>query len=431
MNGLARLLHESGKTVTGSDCTETPLIAELRENGITVNKAHHENNLPEGCELVIVSHAIDTENLELIDAQSKKIPILSYPEAVGLFSRNYYTICIAGTHGKTTVTALIANILLKANFDPTVIIGSKMKELGDKSARLGKSKYLILEACEYRRSFLNYLPDVVILTNIDLDHLDYFRDKEDYTSAFQEFISQIHDEGSLIYNADDETSKEIAAKLNIQTIAASSRDKEETYFIKDEKVYEKGIKIGEIALRIPGLHNRKNALLAIALGRALHIDMPVIGKALHKFRGAWRRFEQKGYIGNTIVIDDYAHHPAEIAATLEAARERFHGKRIACVFQPHQFSRTKYFLKDFAHAFKNADAVIIPNIYRARDTEEHIKNISVQDLINELQENKIPSCNGESLEKTISLLRRQHSNYDVIITMGAGDVWTIASELTK
>lgn len=438
VSALARLLQEQGHTVTGSDTETSATTESLTTAGISVTIGHRRENLTAKGDLpnlVIHSLAIDASNPELKEARFKKIPVLSYPEAVGRLSENFYTIAICGTHGKSTITAMISKILIENNFDPTVIVGTKLKELKGENYRLGKSKILVLEACEYKRAFLNYHPKAIILHTLDPDHLDYYRDFNDYLQAFGEFANRLPVDGYFFANLDDEDVHQILQVLQNKKFPShnvftySSQYASSDFYLMGGKIIQRNARVGELNLKIPGQHNRSNALAAFALGAILGIKPADILKSLNHYEGAFRRFELKGKLGKTLFIDDYAHHPTEIKATLQAARERFPKEKICVVFQPHQYNRTKNLLKEFAASFQDADEVIISNIYEVRDRKEDMQAVSAEKLVQAIRKNHPHVQDGEGMEATGEWLKKHAKKFDVIFTMGAGDVWKIAEKL--
>ncbi len=389
MSGLARLLKAQGFEVSGSDNTRSSTIDELEEEGFGLSLGHDAHHLDEDTDCVIYSEAIPETNRELQKARELGIPTLTYFQALGEVSKNHRVIAVAGSHGKTTTTAMLALILEAADKDPTVIVGSKLKEFGNKNVRIGESDLFVVEACEYRRNFMSLKPDLLGVTNIELDHLDYFKDQADYENAFNQF-------------------------------AAQSR---EVLWPEDSSEYE-----GEVG--VPGDHNLRNAGMAAALARRLGASENAIASALAAYQGAWRRFEYKGdTLYGAKVYDDYAHHPTEIEATLAGAREKFPDARIVAVFQPHQYSRTAALFDEFAGAFTDADEVIIPNIYAARDTEEDKRSTSAEALAEAIAEYHDNAHHEAGLENTASYLEDSLEEGDVLIVMGAGDVNEIIPQL--
>lgn len=423
VSALAQIYLHQGNQISGSDQKSSDLIEKLQQSGAKIQIGHSETNISDQ-DLVIYSPAIPPDNPELLAAREKGIECLSYPQALGRFSEDYFTIAIAGTHGKSTTTAMTALSLTAAGLDPTVIIGTKVFEFNNQNYRVGKSKILVIEACEYRDSFLNFHPDILAITNIEPDHLDYFKTAENYYKTFQNFAAQIKPNGHVIRTEE--------------------------------------LQIQPLNLKVPGEFNIKNANLALKIGKILNIDQTKQIQTLENFRGTWRRMEFRGCKGNTDFYDDYAHHPTEIRATLRAFREKYEPEaKILTIFQPHQYSRTIELFDDFAKSFEDTTEVIIPNIYRVRDSESDIAKISAQTLaekinevekqrIDEIQGNKertpepynnirrqessavdagdrdsllfLKAKDGGGLEATKQWLSTHYQNYDLVITMGAGDV---------
>lgn len=414
MSALARLMQQLGKHVTGSDVVETDLIRDLRREGIKIFIGHRGRNVSIPTDLVVYSQAIPKQNEEWEQARKAQILLASYAEAMGVYTHMKYTIAIAGTHGKSTTTAMIGLILLNAGLDPTIVVGTKMRELNNSNFRFGRSNFLVLEACEYRRSFLEYSPSIVVLPNIDLDHLDYFKDERDYVSAFTSFIKKIPHGGHMIANGDDRHIQEIrkTTKGNVIDIHFGSTHYET---LGQQYAYPR--------LQIPGDHNKKDAVLAAVTARVLDVPDQKIYDTLSSFAGTWRRFEYKGKIqSGALFYDDYGHHPTEIQATLQGARELYPHKRIICVFQPHQYSRTRHFLSSFASSFTMADEVIIPDIYAARDSLEEQQAITVDMFVHTIRQYHPVVRNGGGIENTALYLARNTDADSVVITMGAGNI---------
>ncbi|MFA6024626.1 MAG: Mur ligase domain-containing protein [Candidatus Gracilibacteria bacterium] len=389
MSGLARLLKAFGKTVLGSDISASSTTAELEADGIPVLLGHLPENLPESTELVVYSEAIPEGNPELVHARALGIPTMTYFEALGEVTKNYRLIAIAGTHGKTTTTAMLGLILETAGLDPTVLLGSKLKEFGNRNVKVGESDLFVLEACEYRRNFMSLHPELLGITNIELDHLDYFKNQADYEAAFKDLAAQ---SGEVIWP-------------------------------EDSAEYE-----GELGL--PGAHNALDAGLAAQMARRLGVSEGAIAEALKEYKGAWRRFEYKGItVEGATLYDDYAHHPSEVQATLAGAREKYPEARIVAVFQPHQYSRTAALLEAFAESFEDADEVIIPNIYEARDTDADKHAVSVERLVEEISHHHDNVKDGEGIVATAEYLNDTVGDGDLVILMGAGDIGKIAEDL--
>ncbi|MBI4235016.1 UDP-N-acetylmuramate--L-alanine ligase [Candidatus Peregrinibacteria bacterium] len=396
VSALAQIYKSEGKIVSGSDMQSSEISAKLKEKGIGVHIGHSASNIPKNCDLVIYSPAIPESNVELEKAQSLGIKIFSYPQALGTLTEKYFTIAVAGTHGKSTTTAMIAVILEKAGFDPTVVIGTKIPQFNNENYRIGKSKYLVLEACEYRESFLAIKPEIAIITNIEADHLDYFKNERNYSEAFHKFLKNIKPGGKLI------SSKSIGGVKNIPPSSL------------------------HIKLQIPGSFNLENARLAAAVCQELGVKDDVILAALKSFQGTWRRMENKGKIlGETLFIDDYAHHPTEVEVTLGAIREKYPKARILTAFQPHQYNRTKNFLPQFAISFNDTDTVLISDIYAVRDSEEDLASVKTEDLVEAIAKNHPQVVYGHDLKQTAEYIKKNYQKYDVIVTMGAGSIYKI------
>ncbi|MBI4995208.1 UDP-N-acetylmuramate--L-alanine ligase [Candidatus Peregrinibacteria bacterium] len=433
VSALAGILLRQGKCLSGSDMEASEITDKFKKQGVKIYIGHKKENLAGSTELVIHSLAIPKTNPELIEAKKRHIPIFSYPQAVGQLTKQFWTLAVCGTHGKSTIAAMIAKILIENNFDPTVIVGTKLKELEGENFRLGKSKILVLEACEYMDAFLNYNPRAIILSTLDPDHLDYFKDFEDYKKSFRRFSEKLPSDGSFFGNLDDEDVHEIFQDLQRKKFPAHNmftygiKYSHSDFYLNGNQIIRRGVEEGQLNLKIPGEHNRSNALAAFAVCRILFGMAPKnILRSLNNYKGAFRRFEIKGKIGRTVIVDDYGHHPAEISATLQAVKEKFPDKKICVVFQPHQYSRTKKLFNEFGACFALADYVIIPNIYEARDKESDKKSVSSQQLVVEIKRHHKNAFFGNGLKKTTEYLKKNYKKFNVILTMGAGDVWKIA-----
>lgn len=395
LSALARYCHAQGARVTGSDGSASRITEDIAQEGIVVHIGHTASSVEEGTALVIYSIAVKDTNPELMAARKKGIPCMTYPEALGLLTKEYTTIAVCGTHGKTTTTAMIASMMKACGKNPTVIVGSLLSEGGTNFIQ-GDSEYLIVEACEYKRSFLNLNPTHIVVTNIDEDHLDYYKDLADIKSAFQEFVDKLPAQGNLVTHADVDLLT-LGKKINADVIDTST-----------------------LELSVLGEHNKSNAQLVLALAETLSLSEDAARKGLLAFRGTWRRLEYKGIWHDIALYDDYGHHPREIQATLQALREKYpHGKyNLIAVFQPHLYSRTKLLLDDFSTSFFDADKICIMPIYAAREVDD--ETISSLDLV-EKTTNAIAMETFEEIKKYV--LGRPHYN-TVLVTIGAGDVST-------
>ncbi len=412
-SSVAQIFQTQKKTITGSDLNNSKLITVLKRKGFKITIGHNGKNIPKNCQLVIYSPAIPPDNPELKEAAKRKIRTISYPEALGEMSKDYFTIAICGTHGKSTTTAITALILEKGGLDPTVVIGTKVREFKNQNFRVGKSKYLVLEACEYKDSFLHLNPDILAITNIEPDHLDFFKNFKNYKESFKKLAQKSK---KIIFNPKDRDSTEIVENQKAELLLLNL-DKN-ILKISSNKVEQLTLSPG-----VPGQFNTYNSAIAALLGKSLKIESKKIEQAVRNFKGTWRRMEhKKTNLKPTLFIDDYGHHPTEITVTLKAIRETHPKAKILCIFQPHQYNRTLNLLKDFGKSFKDPDLVIIPNIYQVRDNKEDIAKVSTDDLVNEIKKNKTKALNGKGLEKTAEYILKNYKKFDIIVTMGAGDI---------
>lgn len=411
ISALAQYYLAKGHKVSGSDLVSSEITEFLKRKGAKLIK-----KIPKDVDLVIYSPAIKIDNPEIKQAKKLKIKIQSYPQALGELTKEYFTIAVSGTHGKSTTCAMIALVLMKAGFDPTVIVGTKLREFSGSNFRIGESDYLVIEADEWQASFLNYWPKIIVLTNIEREHLDYYKGLGHILHTYREYIEHLPKDGILIANGDDR---------NILKLQFKARN----YSIKQKEAK----KISKI-LKVPGEHNIYNALAALAVAQALKIPDKISFKALSGYKGVWRRFEiKRGEIDNKkfTIISDYAHHPTEIKATLEAAREKFPSKKIWCIFQPHQYQRTFYLFNDFVRVFSGAsiDRLIITDIYdvAGREKKEIKKKISSEKLIKKIDK---PEALYLQRGRIKNYLRRNLKGGEVVIIMGAGDIYKFAEEFS-
>lgn len=437
MSGLAEILLEEGFTISGSDAKQSALTDSLAKKGATIYIGQKASNLSIRPALVVYTAAIREDNEEFKAAVDAGIPMLSRAELLGQIMDNYEkSIAVAGTHGKTTTTSMISQILLVAKADPTISVGGILEAIGG-NIRVGGSEVFITEACEYTNSFLHFHPKYSIITSVEAEHLDFFKDIDDIRRSFHEFAGNTAHDGVLIINGQIAALDQITNNLScsITTYGLCENDdfyaKNITYNDHACGTYtlmHKTEDLGTVSLSVPGKHNVSNSLAAIALCLNLGLPLDVIKKGLLQFGGTKRRFEYKGTKNGITVIDDYAHHPTEVAATLTAARNYPHG-RIICVFQPHTYSRTKAFLSDFARVLSMADIVVLADIYAAR--EKNTIGISSKDLLAELQKNGQESYYFPSFDEIEKFLSEKCINNDLLITMGAGDVYLIGEHLLQ
>lgn len=442
MSGIAVVLKKAGFEVTGSDRTYGDMTNILEENGIPVFIGSNAE-LVKDADVVVYTSAISQHDSEFVKAKSLGIPTIERAKFLGMLLKNYeIPICIAGTHGKTTTTSMTSLIFMDAGYDPNVQVGAKHKKLGDLNYRIGESEYFILEACEYVDSFLNFPHHTATILNIDEDHLDYFSGIEEIKNSFKKFILNIKKNGILVMNKDDKNSMEVLKDIlpelqnkNISVYTFSLSDPTADVYAKNISCNIKGFYSFDITdkktsktysyyLTVPGIHNVYDALASITTAHAHGIEFSKMKKTLSEFCGAKRRFELKQDLGNNILVyDDYSHHPTEVKATLSAAKQK-HPNKIIAVFQPHTYSRTKELLDDFASAFFDADIVIVPDIYAAREIDDG--SISSKDLVNKLKEQGVNAMYIKDFNEIVNYVRSVAKPNDIILTLGAGDVTKIS-----
>jgi len=422
VSALAKYYLKTGHKVTGSDLVSSEITKALEKLGAEIFIGRHKTeNITKNIDLVIYTPAAKPDNPELLKAKVLKIELLSYPEALGKLTEKYFTIAVSGTHGKSTTAAMIGLLLAKAGLDPTVIMGTKLKEFGNSNCRVGKSQYLVIEADEYFASFLNYWPKIIVLTNIEAEHLDYYKNLNNLLRTFKKYISHLSKRGALVANEDDKNIKKI-----LKNYTGAAR----VFSLGQNEVK----KIREI-LKVPGEHNIANSLAALTVARILKIPDKTSFKVLSEYKGSWRRFEVAKclYPKPCILISDYAHHPTEIRATLRAVREKYPRKEIWCVYQPHQYQRTYYLFNDFVKAFREApiDRLIITDIYDVAGREEKKikKKINSEKLVKKINKSWAIYM---PINKIIKYLKENLAGgEEVVIIMGAGDIYKLAVHLTE
>ncbi|MBQ8639275.1 MAG: UDP-N-acetylmuramate--L-alanine ligase [Lachnospiraceae bacterium] len=436
MSGLAQILLEEGFCVSGSDAKESPLTDHLADQGAKIRYPQAADNIPDDTDVIVYTAAIHPDNPEYAAAVSRNIPMLTRAELLGQLMLNYKTsINIAGTHGKTTTTSMVTEVLLAADLDPTVSVGGILPTIGG-NIRVGKSGLFVTEACEYTNSFLSFHPTVEVILNVEADHLDFFKDLDDIRSSFAAFIRLLPSDGLLIINGDIKDVSELTAHASCPVITvghAAFCDYQAADITYDalahptfRVIHKTEGDLGLFSLNVPGEHNVYNALATIALGRSLLIPTESIRAGLLRFTGTKRRFEKKGELKGVTIIDDYAHHPQEIAVTLKAAKKCPFNK-VWCVFQPHTYTRTKAFLDEFAQSLSLADEVILARIYPARETDT--LGISSDDIRLRLEALGTPVHYLETFDEIENFILENCVPNDLLITMGAGDVVTIGESL--
>lgn len=435
MSGLAEILLQEHFPVSGSDAKQSDLTKKLEMQGASVFYGQKASNIPSGTQLVVYTAAIHPDNPELKAAQEQNIPCLNRAQLLGQIMDNYKnSIGISGTHGKTTTTSMAAHILLQAQTDPTVSVGGILKAIQG-NIRVGTSDVFLTEACEYTNSFLHFSPKYEVILNIEEDHMDFFHDIEEIRQSFHSFALKAPKDGVVIVNGEIPNYSEIITDISARTVTYGFSSSHE-YYADNIQVHDnnetsfsfihKGKELGTICLQVPGLHNVSNALAAATLAMEMKLPFESIATGLYHFEGTKRRFEWKGKLGNVSIVDDYAHHPTEITATLQAAKN-YPADHIICVFQPHTYSRTKAFLKEFAIALSKADIVVLADIYAAR--EQNTLHISSKDLLDELKALGTECYYFPSFDEIENFLLQKCANNDLLITMGAGDIVQVGEHL--
>lgn len=436
VSALAQYYLAKGHKVTGSDLGSSEITDQLRKKGVKIKIGPHKReNLPREVDLLIYSPAVQSKNPELLKARARKIKIESYPQNLGFLTKQYFTISVSGTHGKSTTTAMVALILIKAGLDPTVILGTKLKELDDSNYRVGNSRYLVIEADEWGAAFLNYWPNIIVLTNIEREHLDFYKNLNHILKTYRNYISHLSKDGILIANRNDKNIRKLFRRLKSPNTKSSTMVEDRIYFSFGQKREVKRLKG---ILKIPGEHNVSNALAALALARSLNIPDRISFKALSAYRGSWRRFETKdtdlGKPGKEskriTIVSDYGHHPTEIRATLKALLEKYPKRRIWLLFQPHQYQRTHYLFNDFLKVFRGVKArkTIITDIFDVSGREEKkiTKKVSSEQLVKRINRKNVIYL---SKNKILDYLKKDLRGGEILVIMGAGDIYRIQEQL--
>ncbi len=435
MSGIAEVLLNLGYGVTGSDLVAGPATRRLSELGGRVTLGHSPQNV-EGADVVVISSAVKTDNVEVMEARRRQIPVIPRAEMLAELMRMKYGVAIAGSHGKTSTTSMVAQILSGSGLDPTIVIGGRLGILGS-NAKLGKGDLLVAEADESDGSFLHLSPTIAVVTNIDAEHLDHHGSLEKLQDAFVDFLNKVPFYGTGIVCLDDPRIRQILPRLQrkVVTYGLSGNPDlradriEFREFTSGFEVALRGERLGAISLNVPGLHSISNALAAIGVGLELDLPFDWIAAHLGQFRGADRRFQLKGQFDNILVIDDYGHHPAEIQATLLAARRGWE-RRIVVVFQPHRYSRAKALHDEFARSFQNCDVLLVTDIYPAG--EAPLPGVSGESLTEAIRrEGHQDVTLVPDLQDVPAILEKRVRPGDLLITMGAGSVWKAGEEFLK
>ncbi len=437
MSGLAEVLLERGFSITGSDMKSSPITEKLEHHGASIVYGQKAENITDDIDLVVYTAAIHPDNPEFQAVIRKGIPHMDRAELLGQIMRNYKnSIAVSGTHGKTTTTSMLSLIMLAGACDPTISVGGILKDI-DGNIRVGRSQNFITEACEYTNSFLKFNPRIELILNVDADHLDFFKDLDDIRHSFRLFSEKLNKDGILIINGEIPDLSYFTQGLPCKIITYGlEADDDYTaknisfneYACGSYDLYVNGEKLDHITLNVTGLHNVSNSLAAIAAARELGIPMEHIKAGLMKFKGTDRRFEYKGEVNGITILDDYAHHPTEIEATLTAAKNYPH-RKIWCAFQPHTYTRTKALLHEFGKALSLADHVVLADIYAAREADTG--EIHSKDLQAEIRRQGTEVDYFSTFEQIENFLLKNCHPGDLVITMGAGDIVNVGEDLLK
>jgi len=437
MSPLAEILHDAGIEVTGSDISENAAINNLRKQGIKITIGHFAENI-DGVDCIIRTAAAREDNAEIKAARERNVPVFERAEVWGHIMRGYReAICISGTHGKTTTTSMVSHILLAAEVDPTIMIGGTLPVIKS-GCHVGKGDIIVLESCEYYNSFHNFHPTVAVVLNIDADHLDFFGSLDGIKKSFSKFVSLVPDDGHIICNGDDENTMQALRPLNRELVTFGFEEQTADKLSKTrvrginvvtsgrnpslDVIYD-GRQICKIKLQIPGAHNLKNALAAAAACIKIGISPEIIEKGLYGYTGVGRRFEYKGSYNGADIYDDYAHHPRELAALLDAVATIDGYNRVILAFQPHTFTRTKALFSDFVEELKRPDVVFLTEIYAARENND--VNISSSDLAAKV---KGARCISD-FPNLINEIKSIAKSGDIVLTVGAGDIYRVGEDL--
>jgi UDP-N-acetylmuramate--alanine ligase len=436
MSGLAAVLLNSGFKVSGSDFKDSPIVGKLKASGAEIYIGHKKENIKD-VDLVVYTAAIPSDNPELLEATERNITLMDRAEFLGQIMKGHkYNVAISGTHGKTTCTSMLSYITLAANLDPTILVGGELDAI-DGNFRIGNSEYFLTEACEYKRSFLKFFPYVGIILNIDADHLDCYKDIDEIADTFLKFANLIPSDGYLVGYADDFRVKETLSKVNCNTLSYGFSDEADVtakniIFNKNGcatfDVYKGNKNLFTLTLNVPGKHNILNALASTCVSLIFNIPNDSIIEGLSKCKGAHKRFEYKGELNGVTVIDDYAHHPTEIEATLSTAKQIDHNKTY-CIFQPHTYTRTKSLFDEFTECFNDTDELILMDIYAARERNTGL--VSSDELGDALRKKGIKCTNVHSHDEALNYVKSKLISGDLLLTVGAGDVVIVGEKFLQ
>ncbi len=435
MSGIAEVLLNLGYRVSGSDLQESDLTQRLASMGARIYYGHRQSNLRDA-DVVVTSTAVKNDNPEVLEAHYRSIPVIPRAEMLAELLKMKFSIAVSGMHGKTTTTSMISTLLAHGGLDPTMVIGGKLASIGS-NARLGNGEVIVAEADESDGSFLKLGPSIAVITNIDREHLDYYRDIQDIKEAFLKFANLVPFYGSTVLCMDDEHVRDILPGIKRRSITYGihraadyqARNIRSEGASSHYDVYYRGEKLGDIHLNVPGLFNVYNSMAAVAVGRELDMAFPVIQEGLRTFVGVHRRLEVKGRVNDITVVDDYGHHPTEIVATLAAAKQVWKN-RIIVVFQPHRYTRTRALFKEFLTAFYDADVLVVMDIYAASESPiEGVNSLSLAEGIQNKGHRQVQYI-GQP-DRVLEYLLETARPGDVIITQGAGNVWRVGEEFLK
>ena len=437
MSGIAEILKKWGFLVSGSDINSSPVIDKLIESGINVSIGHNVDAIS-NFDLVVYSAAIKDTDVELVRARELGIPTVERKDILGEITKGFRnTLCISGTHGKSTTTSMVSMCLLEANLDPTIQVGANLNAING-NYRVGNSEYFVLESCEYSESFLSFAPKAEIILNIDNDHLDYYKNIDNIKEAFIKFVKLLPDDGILVYNADDVNSIHLSQYTKAKSLTFGLNTSSANFVAKNISydkngypsfdVYHNNVFYKTIKLSVPGKHNVYNALSCIALCDEIGIDKNTIKSALQKYTGASRRFEYLGEVNGAKVYDDYGHHPTEITAVANAMKNKKYNHSWV-IFQPHTYSRTKNLLDDFAKCLTNFDNIIVTDIYAARETNTY--GVSAKDIVDKIDSMGRKAYYIPNFDDIIEFVKRNVKENDIVITQGAGTITNVGHKLVE
>jgi len=437
MSGLAQLLMKHRAIVAGSDEMAGDVVTDLCRSGADIKIGHNSENLDPETNAVVISAAITEDNPELKLARRRGLKVYKYARMLGEVMNRYEGIAVSGTHGKSTTSGWLVHCLSQAGLEPSFIIGARINQFGS-TFGVADSRCFVAEACEYDRSFLNLAPKIACILNIEQDHLDYYRDENEIVEAFTEFALGTKPNGVVILNGQDPNAAKVIERIRTERPCKTFGLDRNCDFYADNltlndglyafDVYHNGKLLGTTRISLPGRHNVLNALAVTAMAVNAGLDAGRVLELLGGFTGIDRRLTLKGQFGQITVLDDYAHHPTEIRASLQAIRQRYQPKRIWCVFQPHQYSRTRFLLDDFAESFKLADITIVPEIYFVRDSQSARKEVNAEMLARRIRENGSEALFISGFEAIGEHLKNNTAPGDLVVTMGAGDIWKVADE---